>query len=71
MAAIQVEWKKTKNSLFIHINCQSICTFISPHEEDNKKNKSKISSLVLTQVKSKDGFDIDEISLNKRFFPEK
>lgn len=36
-----------------------------------KKNKSKISSLVLTQVKSKDGFDIDEISLNKRFFPEK
>lgn len=66
-----IKWsgRKQKNSLFIHVNCQSIHTFISPHEEDDKK-KSKFSSLVLTQVKSKDGFDIDEISLNKRFFPE-
>lgn len=63
-------WNKEKGkTLLIHVNCRSICIFISLHNEDLKKIIQILFFSTATN-ESKDGFDIDEISPNKRFFPE-
>lgn len=52
-------WNKEKGkTLLIHINCRSICIFISLHNEDLKKIIQILFFSTATN-ESKDGFDID------------
>lgn len=55
-----LEQQKKGKTLLIHVYCQTICTFISLHKKDLKKN---IQILFFSNARneSKDEFDIDMI----------